>query len=182
LVWSDQEIVNSIKDGQEEGLVYLYRTLRGEFVKWATKQFSIDADLGSDAFQEAILALRFNISHERLTEMTSSLKTYLFTIGRNQILNRLKKNKYEFSTDDLTNYQNENLVIRGQKEQLSNEQEKVRLLIEKMQEPCFSILKMFYYLGYSMEVIATRMSYKNENVAKSQKLRCINKLKQTWHH
>ncbi|NND32847.1 MAG: sigma-70 family RNA polymerase sigma factor [Saprospiraceae bacterium] len=178
--WSDKKIIDSIKDGKDDGLVHLYRTLRGEFIQWAAKIYGIDMEMGSDAFQESILAFRFNVAHDRITELTSSIKTYLFAIGKNQILNQLKKKKREISVDDLTQIKSETLIIRGQNEGLSERQEKIRSMIQHMEEPCLSILRMFYYQGYSMEVIASRMSYKNENVAKTQKSRCIAKLKENW--
>ena len=177
LNWSDTEIIRSIKDGHDAGLVHLYSSLREEFILWGVKRFQVDRDLISDAFQEAIIALRHNVIGDRLNQLKSSLKTYLFAIGRNQILNRLKKSKYELSAEDFKSLKHEHLTIKGEKEDLTDRQESVRAFIKQMKEPCKSILRMYYYLGFSMEVIASRMSYKNENVAKSQKMRCLKKLK-----
>ena len=175
--WEDSEIINSIKEGEEDGLVYMYTRYRAEFIRWVSKRYQVDDDMANDAFQEAILALRFNVVHNRLKEMRSSLKTYLFSIGKNQLLNRLKKSNYEISVEDLSSYQGASALVISQKEALTERQELIRKEIAMMQDPCHSILRMFYYLGYSMEVIAARMSYRNEDVAKSQKLRCLKKLK-----
>ncbi len=175
LDWTDANIVESIKSGEEEGLIHLYRTLREGFVKWAGKRYGVDDDLLNDAFQEAIIALRHNVIHDRWVQGSSSLKTYLFSIGKNQLLGRLKRTKYESSKSDMIGV---TMHIKGQENELTDRQILVRNQIGVMADPCKSILKMFYYLGYSMEVIAARMAYKNEDVAKSQKMRCLKKLKQ----
>lgn len=178
MLWTDKDIIQSIKDGRDDGIVYLYKTYRDEFCQWAIKRYQVDYDLVQDAFQETVLALRFNLAHDRVKEMKSSLKTYVFAIGRNQLINRLKKSKYELSSDDLVSLQDHPRMIRNESNELTGRQAMIKKMIKKMEEPCHSILHMFYYLGYSMDVIAVRMNYKNEDVAKSQKSRCIKKIRE----
>ena len=50
-------------------------------------------------------------------------------------------------------------------------------LIEKLIEPCKKILFSFYYDHCSMEVIAQSMGMANSDVAKTQKSRCMGKVK-----
>ena len=175
--WTDEAITKSIREGRDEGLVILYQSCRDEFRQWASRRYQVDSDVVQDAFQDAIMALRFNISHGKVDGLKSSLKTYLFAIGKNQLVNRLKKQKYEFSAEDLSTLEKVSLIA-GEKEALSDRQERIRALVKRMDEPCHSILYMFYYLGYSMEIIATRMEYKSEDVAKTLKSRCIKKIKE----
>ena len=87
----------------------------------------------------------------------------------------MKKSAREYSTEAIDGYQNQLIVL--QREEISDRQVQISKMIKSMAEPCGSILKMFYYRGYSMDEIATRMQYKNVNVAKTQKLRCLNKLR-----
>jgi RNA polymerase sigma factor (sigma-70 family) len=178
LVWTDDEIIKSIREGRDDGIVYLYSTYRKEFCQWAVKHYPADHDIAQDAFQETMLAFRFNLVHNRIGEMKSTLKTYLFAIGKNQLINRLKKRHHEISSDDLTLLQHQQSMVKRDPEELTERQERIKKLIKNMEEPCHSILKMFYYLGYSMDVIAQRMDYKNEDVAKSQKARCIKKIRE----
>ena len=174
--WTDSEIINSILDGRDDGIVHLYSACRQEFYQWASIRYHSDRDMVRDAFHDAILALRFNIVHGRFTESKSTLKTYLFAIGKNQLINRLKKTRYELSSDDLSTLQHQ-YVIAGETGELNDRQEMIRKMIRKMEEPCYSILQMFYYLGFSMDVIAHRLNYKSEDVAKSQKARCMKKIR-----
>ncbi|MCB0689653.1 MAG: sigma-70 family RNA polymerase sigma factor [Saprospiraceae bacterium] len=174
--WTDADIVQSILKGDEAGLVYLYKSHRAEFLGWASKRFQVDADLVSDAFQDAIMALRFNVVHGKVDGISSTLKTYLFAIGKNQLLNRLKKSKYEFSAEETILLERLVSTIEPVQE-LTDRQLKVKMFVQQIEEPCRSILRMFYYLGYSMDVIASRLDYKSEDVAKTIKSRCIRKLR-----
>ena len=42
---------------------------------------------------------------------------------------------------------------------------------------CKEVLSLFYYRGYTIDEICTRLNYDNKNVVKSQKSRCIKQLK-----
>lgn len=50
-------------------------------------------------------------------------------------------------------------------------------VLEKFAEPCKSIVRLFYFNAYSMNEIADELKYKNEDVVKSQKTRCMKELK-----
>lgn len=173
--WTDDSIIASIQMGDEDGLVYLYSSHREEFVIWARKQYQVDQELSYDAFQEAILALRTNVVAGKLSHLTSSLKTYLFSIAKNQLINRLKRTKHEISSDLEAGI--EKIDYSSTKKTLSDRQMRIKTLVNDLESPCKEILKMFYYLEYRMDVIAERMNYRNADVAKSQKARCIKKLK-----
>lgn len=177
MTWADKDIIQSIKDGQDDGIVHLYQIHRSEFGSWAAKKYQVDLDLVQDAFQDAILALRYNVVHGKADQLQSGLKTYLFAIGKNQLLNRLKKSRYEFSAEEIAMLENQSSENFADHE-LTERQERIKELVTRMDEPCHSILKMFYYLGYSMEVIAARMEYKSEDVAKTLKSRCIKKIRE----
>lgn len=176
MTWTDEDIIQATREGRDDGLVYLYKQTRKEFEKWVARRYQVDADLGLDAFQDAILALRSNIARGRVDDIQSSLKTYLFAIGRNQLLNRLKKQGKEFSSEELSTVEN-TITTGDERKVLSERQEKIRDLVRRMEEPCRTLLKMFYYLGYSMSVIAVRLEYKSEDVAKTVKSRCIKKIR-----
>ena len=55
--------------------------------------------------------------------------------------------------------------------------EDVRRLVQNMNEPCRSILWAYYWEGKSMSEIANENGYTGKDVAKSQKSRCMTKVK-----
>lgn len=174
-MWNDKRIVDSIRDGEDEGIIALYKHYREEFVRWADKTFSLDHELAADAFQEAILAVRYNIAMGKYRS-ESSLKTYLFTIGKHHIMRRQRKEQREIRQSSLPSGLPEIRPMYGSEE--SNERQmQIRNALQEITEPCKSIIKMFYYQGFSMDVIAERLNYKSAQVVKSQKVRCMDKLK-----
>lgn len=174
---SDQSIIEDIKSGGEEGLVTLYRDYRNEFVSWAGRNLSMDQDTAADIFQESIIGLRRNVMKGKLNFLTSSLKTYLFAIGKNLALSRLKKDSRMIADKELLSFR-ESEDFRADENVLKEDQVKFFTnILNQIGEPCLSILKLFYYQNFSMEAIALRLNYKNENVVKSQKLRCIKLIK-----
>jgi RNA polymerase sigma-70 factor (ECF subfamily) len=55
---------------------------------------------------------------------------------------------------------------------------RIKKEIGTMLEPCKSLIILFYYDSLSFKEIASRMGYKNEGVAKNQKKRCLQKLRE----
>jgi len=177
LAAKDQQLYLSIKNGEESGLVELYKLHRQEFINWVWQQYKMESDDAADVFQDTIITLRRNIVKGKLVELTSSLKTYLFAIGRNLALSRLKQNKKWYTNPDILELEEDGQESITATLELNERQVWVKTLIAKLGEPCVSILRLYYYKSYSMEAIASTLGYKNENVVKSQKLRCIKALK-----
>ena len=61
-----------------------------------------------------------------------------------------------------------------------DEQDSTSLIKEALKElgdPCKSILTQFYYEQFSMEMIAEKFGYTNSDTAKTQKYKCLKRLK-----
>ncbi len=172
----DKELIAGIREGNEEQVMRLYELYRSEFFSWSKKVFSLSQDEMADVFQETVIAFYYNVLNGKLNELTSSVKTYLFAIGKNQILKKIEKNNRLYITDDLPEVNT--LQVGDDLFEASERQRVVAKLIDELGEPCRSILKMFYFKRFSMDAIAENLGYKNEHVVKSQKLRCFNQLKE----
>ena len=55
--------------------------------------------------------------------------------------------------------------------------DEIKEVVEAMDTPCAPLLLKFYWEGYSMDEIAIQLGYANANSAKTQKNKCMNKLK-----
>jgi DNA-directed RNA polymerase specialized sigma24 family protein len=53
---------------------------------------------------------------------------------------------------------------------------KVKELMELIDVKCQKVLTLFYFHNLSMEDIAQEMDFKNEDVAKNKKLKCLKRL------
>lgn len=171
----DQALIQLIKNGDEASLIKIYKEHRPAFLQWAQNSYRIDEEKAADAFQDAVVCLYRNIVRGKLETLTSSLKTYLFAIGKNVVRKKLQQ-PVALETDEL--WMVENLQAEPIDEFATNDRQRlVARLMNTIGEPCKSILELFYFRGFSMEAIAERLQYKNENVVKTQKLRCLTNLK-----
>ena len=171
------DLLMTIKSGDRKFLQQLYQQYRQEFGQWAVKRYNIDEDMIGEIYQQTFIALYYNIKNEKLTTLNSSIKTYLFAIGKNQIRDHFKSGRkwsdsgeMEINTDQLDN------SILDQYEQ-SDMKETVKLLLEKIGEPCKTVLELFYFKQYSMDSIATELDYKSEQIAAKRKFICLKQLR-----
>ena len=157
-------------------VVELYNTYKEDFVRWSGFRYNLDEEDALDVFQEVVISLYENVKKGKLDSINYKLKTYLFAIGKNMIINRIKYDqRYDHAADPV-----DEVRVLNTAERDIETNDRHRFLIEQLQnmgEPCFSILKLFFYDCFTMEAIAHNLNYKNADVVKSQKLRCINELR-----
>lgn len=171
----DIVLMETLKSGGPAALDQFYLAHRSEFIKWAEKTFSYPAEEVADIYQDAIVIMYENIVSGKLTYLESSLKTYVFAIGKNLMLKQLSKDKkmrlqWEQFTEEPDDDLDDLLA-------LNHQQEIALQTLETLADPCKSILISYYYKKMSMKSIANAMGYKNEDVVKSQKVRCLKALK-----
>lgn len=175
---SDQLVVERLKKGDDSLFQKFYLEERKSFIQWCLKEYNLSTDESNDFYQEAQMYLYENIINGKLKHLTSSLRTYLYSIAKNQLRIRFKKmvvvQKHEKNLC-------EHLVFLKTSEGLdSKRKETVDTMarsVKQMAEPCKSLILLFYYENLSFKLIAKRLGYKNESVAKNQKKRCMERLR-----
>lgn len=171
----DQQTINNIRQGDEESIVSVYQAHREGFIQWAKTTYQVNEDVAADTFQDAVICLHNNIVRGKLETLSSSLKTYLYAIGKNIVRKKLKKEALFEGEESMVL---ENLYAEPVDSFIDNDRQRfVASLMNKIGEPCQTILRLFYFKRFSMKAIADTLNYKNENVAKTQKLRCLTTLK-----
>src|SRR5690606_37629818 len=111
----------------------------------------------------------------KLENLECSIKTYLFAIGKNLTLKIFSKRQRE-----IVDVNRNHIIpdIPGDSEESENFRQKVVMkVMEHLGEPCKSLLEAFYFRSLSMHEIAIELAYKNADVVKSQKARCMNEVK-----
>lgn len=154
----------------------LYQKYKQDFVGWAGFKFQLDRDAALDIFQEAVISFYDDIKQEKLTHLKHTVKTYLFAIAKNKIYNKLRYEK-KFEPDEPDFDEFSSVHVADEALELSERKKIMIMALAQMGEPCHTLLKLFYFAAYSMDAIAQTMHYKNTDVVKSQKLRCINELR-----
>lgn len=161
----------------------IHRECKAPFIAHLTIQYSSLSILDvEEIYDDAILALYQNVKDGKLKELTCSLQTYINRIGEHKAIDILRRKQVE--TEELPEYETLDYCERTEEYWLADsdnlEEERkntIYNLIEKLVEPCKKILFSFYYDHCSMGAIAQSMGMANSDVAKTQKSRCMGKVK-----
>ena len=131
-----------------------------------------------DVYQDAVIVL-YNNSRRSDFQLTCSVQTYLNSICRNQVLKRLPNSRKLVRADDyeegITDWMEE---YDQERERKIVAIENALLELESAKGPCFGLLRGFYFLKRSMNILADELGFSNEDSAKSQKSKCMKKLKE----
>lgn len=137
------------------------------------------SDDAKDIFQEAMIVLYEKVRTEGF-ELHCQIKTFLYSVARRLWLKRLQQqNRYSSPGDSM-----EPVVPvdddLDQHEQRNAEFELMEKAITHLGEPCKSLLEAYYLQQQNMQVIAARFGYTNADNAKTQKYKCLVRLKKIF--
>ena len=172
-----QKLIERIRTGDNQVLGAIYTEYRKPFLRFA-QSFNLEKEDLLDLYQDSILAFVDNIKNGKIDTLNSSLKTYIFSIGKYMAYKKLKRQaKMEQSPLDskrLSLYMEE---IEDNNEYDKEEIELFNTCFSKLGKQCQKLLKLYYYRGFTMDEIQKELAYDNYNVVKSQKSRCLKQLK-----
>ncbi len=166
-------------------------SLRNPFINYIHKALPIlSLDEIEDIYSDTFIAIRKNLMDGNVASGTK-WKAYIFQIGYNMAVNKAKQSsrfvqvKEMTSNDDIdaTNRFETYLSLKEVMEDEENETKAQRLSIlereiKYLPEPCETILKDYYYGGFSMTEIMLEIHYQSTDSVKSMKNRCMNKLRE----
>lgn len=158
----------------------LYELYRDPFMGWATRSFSCGEEEAKDIFQEVILVFYENAAEGKINRLKSHIRTYLFGIGRILLLQSYRQAKRLSEVDAqelLEAVPDEQGILAQQKLELNEQQQQLQQALLKLGEACQRLLELFYYRRFTNESIMNEMGYRNTDVVKSQKARCMKQLK-----
>lgn len=172
------DILKEIKSGNFQPLYDIYRNYRNEFIHWAVHNYSCTEPEARDVFQETVIRFYQNSTSGKLQVLTSDLKTYLWAIGKYQLLNLIKyKNKtVTFSSPELINEIDRTDSSGEESEQESRNKELVSRCLAFLDDKSRRVIELYYLEGKDMASIAEELGYKNADVAKKKKYEVMKKL------
>ncbi len=173
---SESKIISLLKKGDKSALTSIYTDNKESFVNYAHK-FSVSNEIIVDIYQDATIALYENAIDGKMNNLKCSIKTYLFSIGKNMIYEQLRKDKKAVlvNTDLLKDEFDHDITYDT--EVLNNNQIQLQNGFKLLGEQCKKILTLFYYNGLTLDEIMQSLNYSKKDVVKSQKSRCLAKLK-----
>jgi RNA polymerase sigma factor (sigma-70 family) len=132
-----------------------------------------------DVFQEAMLVLYEKVRSGSF-ELNCQIKTYIYSVCRRLWLKRLQQlNRFspEVSSLDTVVPVEEEI---DEHEKRDAEFEMMDKAIGSLGEPCRSLLEAYYLQKKSMQEIAIGFGYTNADNAKTQKYKCLMRLKKIF--
>jgi len=132
-----------------------------------------------DIFQEAMVVLYEKVRMGSF-ELNCQLKTYLYSVSKRLWLKRLQQNNRLLSQeiDPNTTIQVEEEIATHEKRDA--EFELMSQAIQRLGEPCKSLLEAYYLRKMNMQDIALQFGYTNADNAKNQKYKCLIRLKKLF--
>ena len=168
---ADRQKIVQIKNGDEAVLKQLFEEYRDGFLKWVQNRWGYRCTLedAEDIYMISFSTLNENIIKGKLTpeKLTRPLRAYFNGIGKKTLKKWKKDQKRPWVESMTVDFRTPKAVVKDQ----------VKVVLALLDETCQTLLKRCYFDGFSMEAIAIEMGYKNEEVAKSKKWKCLNKLK-----
>lgn len=174
---TDAEIIDLIKKGDPRGLNTAYEAFRTEFVHWLMKFQKCDNEDAREFYQAAILIVYDNIHAGKLDNLRSSLKTYLFGIGKNLVWQQYRTNQRQQAIGAEFYLQNHLQSDDDHGQAMEMNLEIISHSFDQLGEPCHELLEQFYFHRRSMDEICASMGYKNPESAKNQKYKCMERLR-----
>ena len=176
---SDEDFIKGIIRNEEVALTILYKLHFPMVLNFILKNNGNEDD-AKDIYQEGIITLYNNIK-KGIFKQESKIKTYLYSICRRIWLTELKRrNDFQGEINDVNGF----ILIEKEKEDFIKENDRKYIVMDnslkQLGEPCSTILKDFYVAKLSMQDIAEKMNYTNMDNAKTQKYKCLQRLKKIY--
>jgi RNA polymerase sigma factor (sigma-70 family) len=183
----DLEIIDSLRQnnaGRRKAEEHLFNGFV-YFIREGIRKYSLTEEDAFDVYSDTILSAIEKIS-TGLFEGRSSLKTYLFRIFHNKCVDQIRKlttNKNKIhrttSTPDLLSQLSDSAKSIIQQLADRSDFEVLKLKLNELGDNCRKLLGLFAD-GYSDKEIAITMDYKTAEVVKTSRLRCLDKLRQSY--
>lgn len=175
---TDREVVLGILNNSVEALNKLYVAYFPMVLQFILNNNG-DEDDAKDVYQEAIIVL-YNKVKSGSFELSSKLKTYIYSVSRRIWLKKLAQHSRK--TSNIADFEDVLVVDDDleQHEQKDMQFDKMKVALDNLGEPCKTIIQDFYIHNQSMQDICEKFGYTNADNAKTQKYKCLQRLKKIF--
>lgn len=184
VLYNDIELLEGLAAGDKAVVTAIYRTYHPVLMKWMLSRGGLEAD-AEDIFQEALVVL-YEKAQQAEFCLTCKLSTYLFAVSKRLWYKKLNDNGTKVSLSDTDKEEELNYGSTQYDEDLEEHREKEEQFLQLEQSlkelgtPCAELIKAFYIDKKSMLEIASTFNYTNAENAKTQKYKCLNRLKKIF--
>ena len=175
---TDRDVVLGILNNSEEALNKLYVGYFPMVLQFILNNNGDEED-AKDVYQEAIIVL-YNKIKSGDFELSSKLKTYIYSVCRRIWLKKLsKESKKAINVTDFEDIEAVETDMEAHEEK-DKQFEQMQSALQLLGEPCKTIIQDFYINNMSMQDISEKFGYTNTDNAKTQKYKCLQRLKKLF--
>lgn len=172
---NEEEFLEQLKSESKCAYNLLYHSFYSGIEKFIISNNGSKED-AQDIFQETLLILNRNISKEGF-KLSSSLKTYIYSISKRLWLKSLRQSKplLKKSGEDLFIHVTDNSSEESDLQ--SGISQFIEKVLSKIPYHCSQIVDYVYYKNIPIEAAAKQLGYNNTHTASNMKYKCIQEMK-----
>jgi len=171
----DEHLISQILAGDQKVLSTLYFKMKEIFISYMMREYKLERFGALQCYGEAFTTFYLNIRNGKLMPpLRSSLKTYLFSIGKFSYLSARRQSQKVLPLNPSLS---ESLITGPEKIVTKENAQWVRQLLNKLGDPCKAILTAFFIKGFSAESVALNFGLSNESAARKRKFDCLKKIR-----
>lgn len=172
------DLLERIRKRDAKAMERIYSEHRNEFIHWSIGKFGINEEEALDHYQEVITLFLEKVLNGTLENIDSSIKTYLFGIGKNRVFQSFdEKKRLEKHMDAVSEHYQFLISSDESLEAFRETRSKAAVALNELGAACKELLQLFYFEKLSMSEIAARLGHKNEGVSRTTKKRCLEKIR-----
>ena len=182
---TEQQLLTALAKGDRNVTEQVYKQNHHIISSWLVKNGCSSED-AADIFQEAMVVLYGKVQNVEF-RLSSSVGTYLFAISKHlwyKKLQRMNRNPtfvYEqdgLGDEDFGPSYEEDINVHYEREAHFDH---LNSALEQLGEPCRSLIQAYYHHDKSMQEIAVNFGYTNPDNAKTQKYKCLARLRKLFY-
>lgn len=180
---TEQDILIKLSAKDRVTTERIYRQHCRIMTAWIVKRGGNEDD-AIDICQEAMIIL-YEKSLDRSFSLSCKVGTYLFAVSKNLWYKKLQHKPA--TLNDWTEGLEEQIEDSYEADIKAHEEREMHYkqldnALDMLGEPCSKILKAYYYGNRSMQQIADDFNYTNADNAKTQKYKCLTRLKKIFYN
>jgi len=181
LVFTDREYIEGLRLNNDAVIRSVYKKFYPVIARLVLHNSGTEQE-AKDVFQETVLVLYHHVQQPQFS-LSCALQTYLYSVAKRLWLKQLHKKHGLYKLDERF-HEDEDVADTGSDldvyEQREQNISRMKESVGQLGEPCKTLLEDFYTRHLSMNEIAEKFGYTNADNAKTQKYKCLQRLKKIF--
>jgi len=181
---TEQQLLAELAAGNRPAAERVYRQHHPTVVHWIINNGGTESD-AEDIYQEAMVIL-YEKSQSEDFRLTCKIGTYLFAISKHLWYKRLQQMQRQpgYLPENTGSEEGRDWIYEDEikvHEERESHYNQLNQALNQLGEPCASLLRAFYTQDKSMQQIASEFGYTNPDNAKTQKYKCLTRLRKLFY-